>query len=102
MSKSFIIIPSRLSATRLPNKPLININGKPLIMHVYEKAKKSQIGKVYVATCDNEIAIEVKKPLCLQYLYSSSGFTGLLMTAINRCFLRLSILFCSEALKADL
>ena len=61
MSKSFIIIPSRLSATRLPNKPLININGKPLIMHVYEKAKKSQIGKVYVATCDNEIAIEVKK-----------------------------------------
>ena len=59
MSKSIIIIPSRLAATRLPNKPLININNKPLIIHVLEKAVKSQIGEVYVATCDNEIAIEV-------------------------------------------
>ena len=55
MSKSIIIIPSRLSATRLPNKPLIKINNKSLIMHVYEKAIKSQIGEVYVATCDKEI-----------------------------------------------
>ena len=61
MSKSIIIIPSRLSATRLPNKPLIKINNKSLIMHVYEKAIKSQIGEVYVATCDKEIASEVEK-----------------------------------------
>ena len=61
MSKSIIIIPSRLAATRLPNKPLININNKPLIIHVFEKAVKSQIGEVYVATCDEEIALEVKK-----------------------------------------
>ena len=61
MSKSIIIIPSRLAATRLPNKPLININNKPLIIHVFEKAVKSQIGEVYVATCDNEIALEVKR-----------------------------------------
>ena len=59
MSKSVIIIPSRLAATRLPNKPLIFINNKALIMHVYEKAIKSQIGEVYVATCDEEIASEV-------------------------------------------
>ena len=61
MSKSIIIIPSRLAATRLPNKPLININNKPLIIHVFEKAVKSQIGEVYVATCDYEIAIEVER-----------------------------------------
>ena len=61
MSKSIIIIPSRLAATRLPNKPLININNKPLITHVFEKAVKSQIGEVYVATCDNEIALEVER-----------------------------------------
>ncbi len=61
MSNSIIIIPSRLAATRLPQKPLIKINNKTLIMHVYEKAIRSQIGEVYVATCDEEIASEVKK-----------------------------------------
>ena len=61
MSNSIIIIPSRLAATRLPQKPLIQINNKTLIMHVYEKAVKSQIGEVYVATCDEEIASEVSK-----------------------------------------
>ena len=60
MSKSVIIIPSRLSATRLPNKPLIRVNDKSLIMHVYEKAIKSNLGEVYVATCDEEIATEVE------------------------------------------
>ncbi len=60
MGKSIIIIPSRLAATRLPNKPLIKINNKSLIMHVYEKAIKSEIGEVYVATCDKEIANEVE------------------------------------------
>ena len=61
MSKSVIIIPSRLAATRLPNKPLLKINNKALIMHVYEKALDSQIGEVYVATCDQEIATVVDK-----------------------------------------
>jgi len=61
MSNSIIIIPSRLAATRLYQKPLIKINNKTLIMHVYEKAIRSQIGEVYVATCDQEIASEVKK-----------------------------------------
>ena len=61
MSNSIIIIPSRLESERLPNKPLILINNKSLIMHVYAKAEQSQIGQVYVATCDYEIAEEVKK-----------------------------------------
>ena len=61
MSKSVIIIPSRLASTRLPNKPLIKINNKSLIMHVYDKAIKSNLGDVYVATCDKEIADELDK-----------------------------------------
>ena len=61
MSKSVIIIPSRLASTRLLNKPLIKINNKSLIMHVYEKAVKSKVGEVFVATCDEQIALEVKK-----------------------------------------
>tara|TARA_Y100001935_G_C17175822_1_gene442574 strand:+ start:142 stop:873 length:732 start_codon:yes stop_codon:yes gene_type:complete len=61
MSDTIIIIPSRLAAERLPNKPLILINNKSLIMHVYSKAEQSQIGEVYVATCDYEIAEEVEK-----------------------------------------
>ena len=61
MSNSIIIIPSRLASTRLPQKPLIKINNKTLIMHVYEKAVQSQIGEVYVATCDEEIVSEVRK-----------------------------------------
>jgi 3-deoxy-manno-octulosonate cytidylyltransferase (CMP-KDO synthetase) len=61
MSNTIIIIPSRLAATRLPQKPLIKIKNKTLIMHVYEKAIQSQIGEVYVATCDEQIASEVRK-----------------------------------------
>ncbi len=61
MPKTIIIIPSRLAASRLPNKPLLKINNKSIIMHVYDRAIKSQIGDVYVATCDQEIIDEVKK-----------------------------------------
>lgn len=46
------IIPARLNSTRLPNKPLIDINGKPMIQHVYERAIESKLNNVIVA-CDN-------------------------------------------------
>ena len=55
MTKTIILIPSRLGATRLPNKPLLKINNKSLINHVYEKGLSTQIGDVYVATGDKEI-----------------------------------------------
>jgi 3-deoxy-manno-octulosonate cytidylyltransferase (CMP-KDO synthetase) len=55
MNKTAIIIPSRLNATRLPNKPLELINNKEMILHVYEAAKKTNTGEVYVATPDQEI-----------------------------------------------
>ncbi len=61
MDKTIVLIPSRLQATRLPNKPLLRINNKSLIMHVYENARKSGIGDVYVATGDDSIFEEVTK-----------------------------------------
>ena len=55
MEKIAIIIPSRLSAARLPNKPLKLINNKEMILHVYEAAINSDTGDVYVATPDQKI-----------------------------------------------
>ena len=61
MKNTVIIIPTRLAATRLPNKPLAKINNLPMIVHVFNRAKESKIGKVFVATPDNEIYKIVKE-----------------------------------------
>ena len=61
MNKTAIIIPSRLDAIRLPNKPLKLINNKEMILHVYEAAMKANAGEVYVATPDKKIIDAVKK-----------------------------------------
>ena len=58
MNKIAIIIPSRLEASRLPNKPLKIIKNKEMILHVYDQAIKSKSGDVYVATPNDQI-IEV-------------------------------------------
>ena len=60
MNKIAIIIPSRLDAQRLPNKPLKLINNKEMILHVYGAAIKSNVGEVYVATPDQRIVDTVK------------------------------------------
>ena len=54
MNKTVIIIPSRLDAARLPNKPLELINNKEMVLHVYEAAKKTN-SEVFVATPDQKI-----------------------------------------------
>ena len=59
--KTLVIIPSRLSATRLPGKPLLKINGLSMISHVFKKAQEANIGEVFVATGDQEIVNDVKK-----------------------------------------
>ena len=59
--KTLVIIPSRLSATRLPGKPLLKINGISMISHVFKKAEEANIGEVLVATEDQEIIDDVKK-----------------------------------------
>ena len=59
--KTLVIIPSRLSATRLPGKPLLKINGLSVISHVFKKAEQANIGEVLVAAEDQEIIDDVKK-----------------------------------------
>ena len=61
MTEIAIIIPSRLSAKRLPHKPLKIINNKEMIIHVYDAAAKANIGEVFVATPDEEIFKTVQK-----------------------------------------
>lgn len=51
-----IIIPARRGATRLPDKPLADIHGQPMIAHVCRRALESGVGPVWVATDDAEIA----------------------------------------------
>lgn len=56
------IIPARYASTRLPGKPLVDIDGKPMIQRVYEQAMKVEtLTDVYVATDDERIAEVVKK-----------------------------------------
>ncbi|MDR2495726.1 MAG: 3-deoxy-manno-octulosonate cytidylyltransferase [Tannerellaceae bacterium] len=59
MEKRFIgIIPARYASTRFPGKPLADLGGKPMIQHVYERAR-SVLDCVYVATDDKRIALAV-------------------------------------------
>ena len=53
--KTLIVIPSRMSSVRFPNKPMALISGVPMIKRVWEQAKKADIGKVIVACCEKEV-----------------------------------------------
>ena len=55
MSQTLIVIPARLQARRLPGKPLEDICGAPMIVHVWRRAIESGVGRVIVATDANEI-----------------------------------------------
>ena len=57
--KTLTIIPSRLSATRLPGKPLLKIKGLSIISHVFKRAQEANIGDVVVAAEDQEIVDDV-------------------------------------------
>jgi 3-deoxy-manno-octulosonate cytidylyltransferase (CMP-KDO synthetase) len=56
MSDPLVLIPARLAATRLPNKPLADIGGEPMIVHVWRRAVEAGIGPVAVATDARDIA----------------------------------------------
>jgi 3-deoxy-manno-octulosonate cytidylyltransferase (CMP-KDO synthetase) len=56
MSNFMVVIPARYASERLPGKPLRDINGKPMIQHVVERARESGAREVIVATDDQRIA----------------------------------------------
>jgi 3-deoxy-manno-octulosonate cytidylyltransferase (CMP-KDO synthetase) len=55
-----VVIPARLHSSRLPGKVLADIGGKPLILHVWERALCANIGPVYVACSEEEVASVVR------------------------------------------
>ncbi len=74
--KTLVIIPSRLTAMRLPGKPLLKINGLSIISHVFKKAEEANIGEVLVATEDQEIIEDVKQNGGQAILTSNEHKTG--------------------------
>jgi len=61
MTRTLIIIPSRMAATRLPGKPLLKINNLSMISHVFKRGEEANVGEVVVATEDQEIFDDVLK-----------------------------------------
>src|SRR6266481_3737738 len=59
-TRTLVLIPARMAATRLPGKPLLDIAGLPMIVHVLRRAEAAKIGRVAVATDTPEIAAVVK------------------------------------------
>lgn len=76
MHDVLILIPARMASTRLPGKPLIDIAGKPMIVHVVERAKAAHIGEVVVATDSGAIATAVEKAGGRAVLTSAEHVSG--------------------------
>ena len=90
MTKTVILIPSRLSATRLPGKPLFKINGTSIISHVVKKAKEADVGEVFVATEDKEILEDVNSNGGKAIITSNKHKTG--SDRIFECYKKLDLI----------
>jgi len=61
MPDTLILIPARLASTRLPGKPLADLHGAPMIVHVLRRAEAARIGDAIVATDSEAVATAVEK-----------------------------------------
>jgi len=61
MQRTLVVIPARMHSTRLPGKPLVDIAGEPMIVHVWRRAMAAETGRVVVATDTEEIVAAVRK-----------------------------------------
>jgi 3-deoxy-manno-octulosonate cytidylyltransferase (CMP-KDO synthetase) len=61
MPHAIVLIPARMASTRLPGKPLADIAGEPMIVHVLRRAEEARIGEVVVATDSPAVATAVEK-----------------------------------------
>jgi 3-deoxy-manno-octulosonate cytidylyltransferase (CMP-KDO synthetase) len=57
---TIVVIPARMASTRLPGKPLADIHGLPMIVHVWRRAVEANVGQVLVAAAESEIAEAVR------------------------------------------
>jgi len=58
MPRTLVVIPARMASTRLPNKPLADIGGEPMIVGVWRRAMAADVGRVVVATDSEHIDLE--------------------------------------------
>ena len=82
-----VIIPARYASTRLPGKPLVDINGKPMIVHVLERARESGVDRVIVATDHPDVAQAVEAAggeVCMTRADHQSG-TERLAEVVEKC-----------------
>lgn len=82
-----VVIPARYASTRLPGKPLLDIAGKPMIRHVYERATESGAARIVIATDDVRIVDAVKAfggEVCMTSASHQSG-TDRLAEVAQRC-----------------
>jgi len=86
MTDNVIIIPTRLEATRLPNKPLKKINNKEMILHVYEAAKSANIGEVIVASPNDKICdlITSAKGICVKTKFNHETGTDRIFEVFDK------------------
>lgn len=71
-----VVIPARYASTRLPGKPLLEIAGKPMLQHVYERALASAATAVYIATDDERVrdsALRFTQNVCMTSPAHQSG-----------------------------
>jgi 3-deoxy-manno-octulosonate cytidylyltransferase (CMP-KDO synthetase) len=61
MTTTIILIPARMASNRLPGKPLADIAGEPMIVHVLRRAQAAKIGEAVVATDSEAVAAAVEK-----------------------------------------
>lgn len=82
-----VIIPARYASTRLPGKPLVDINGKPMVVHVLERARESGAARIIVATDHDEVAKAVQAAggeVCMTRADHQSG-TERLAEVVEKC-----------------
>lgn len=58
--KAIVAIPARMASQRLPGKPLADINGKPMIVRVWERAMAAEVGPVIVAAAEPEVVAAIE------------------------------------------
>jgi 3-deoxy-manno-octulosonate cytidylyltransferase (CMP-KDO synthetase) len=71
-----VVIPARFASSRLPGKPLADIGGKPMVVHVAQRARQSGAGAVVVATDDERVADAVLDAGCDACLTRSDHVSG--------------------------
>jgi len=84
-----IVIPARYNSSRLPGKPLLDIAGKPMIQHVFERAQESSASEIIIATDDVRIEQAAKSfgaDVCMTQAEHPSGTDRLAEVAITREF----------------